>query len=184
MRVEEAQALVAPAVHAAAGARWADLGAGRGTFACALARLLGPGAEVYAVDRDPAAVSALAGIGAGEGARVVPLRGDFADDAGWRALALPPLDGILLANALHFVPAEEQRGVLARLADGLRPGGRIVVVDYEGRAANPWVPYPVEFSALAALLPPGMAAPVRIGARPSAFGGTIYAAYTNTEAQR
>jgi SAM-dependent methyltransferase len=178
--VEEAQALIAPAVLAAAGARWAELGAGRGTFTRALARLLGAGAEVYAVDRDAAALSALAGIGAREGARVVPLRGDFADDAGWRELSLPPLDGILLANALHFVPAEEQRGVLARLVDGLRPGGRIVVVEYEGRAANPWVPYPVDLAALAALLPPGMAAPVRIGARPSAFGGTLYAACTQS----
>ncbi|HEX8362425.1 MAG TPA: class I SAM-dependent methyltransferase [Longimicrobium sp.] len=174
MRVEEAQALIAPAVAAAAGARWADLGAGRGTFTRALSRLLGPGAEVYAVDRDPAAVRALAGLGPG----VTSLHGDFGDESAWRSLALPALDGILLANSLHYVPAAEQRAVLARLADALRPGGRLVVVEYEGRAANPWVPYPVDSSELAVLLPPGMAAPVRTGSRPSAFGGTMYAAFT------
>ena len=178
MTVEEAQALIAPAVLAAEGARWAELGAGRGTFTRTLARLLGPGAEVYAVDRDPAAVSALAEIGVREGARVAPLRADFTDAAVWRSLALPPLDGVLLANALHFASPAEQRGILARVADGLRPGGRLVVVEYEGRAANRWVPYPVGGSALASLLPAGMAAPVRIGERPSAFGGTIYAAFS------
>lgn len=171
MRVEEASALIAAAVPAAPDGRWADLGAGRGTFTRALVRLLGPGAGVYAVDRDPAAVSALAGLGA----PVTALRGDFADEARWRSLALPPLDGILLANSLHYVPEAEQGVVLARLADGLGPGGRLVVVEYDGRAANPWVPYPVPFARLSTLLPPGMAA-VRIGERPSDFGGTMYAA--------
>jgi trans-aconitate methyltransferase len=169
--VEEAAALIAGAVPAAPDGRWADLGAGRGTFTRALVRLLGPGAGVYAVDRDPAAVSALAGLGA----PVTALRGDFAGEAGWRSLALPRLDGILLANSVHYVPEAEQGVVLARLVDGLGPGGRLVVVEYEGRAANPWVPYPVPFARLSTLLPPGMAA-VRVGERPSDFGGTMYAA--------
>ncbi|HYW05738.1 MAG TPA: class I SAM-dependent methyltransferase [Longimicrobium sp.] len=171
MRIEEAAALIGPAVPATPGGRWADLGAGRGTFARALARLLGPGAEVYAVDRDRAAVAALAGIGA----PITALRGDFGDEAGWSSLALPPMDGILLANSLHYVPAAEQAGVLARLASGLRPGGRLVVVEYEGRAASPWVPYPVPFSRFATLLPLGIVA-IRVGERPSDFGGTMYAA--------
>lgn len=177
--MEEARELIAPALDAAAGARWADLGAGRGTFTRALSRLLGPGAEVYALDRDPAAVSALAGIGSQNGAPVTPLHGDFGTEAAWRSLALPALDGILLANSLHYVPAAEQRAVLARLAAALRPGGRLVVVEYEGRAANSWVPYPVDASLLASLLPPAMSPPVRAGSRPSAFGGTMYAAFTD-----
>jgi trans-aconitate methyltransferase len=171
MTDDEAAMLIAPAVPAH-GSRWADLGAGTGTFTRALASLLAPGAEVYAIDRDPRAVAALATAGA----RIIPLRADFADPRAWDALALPPLDGILLANALHFVA--DQAPVLARLAAGLRPGGRLVVVEYEGRPASRWVPYPVSSARLAALLPAWMSAPVRAGSRPSAFGGTMYAAWS------
>lgn len=168
MTDDEAASLIAPAVPAHA-SRWADLGAGTGTFTRGLASLLAPGAEVYAIDRDPRAVAALASIGTS----VIPLRADFAE---WDALALPPLDGILLANALHFVA--DQAPLLARLAAGLRPGGRLVVVEYEGRPASRWVPYPVSSARLAGLLPPGMSAPVLAGSRPSAFGGTMYAAWS------
>jgi SAM-dependent methyltransferase len=209
VEVDDAAALIAPAVPnarpalpngppnvspaaPAAGAAWADLGAGRGTFSRALARLLGPGGRVYAVDRDPAAVAALARLGRGApgGAAVAALRADFADARALDALGLPPLDGALLANALHFVAAGAQGAVLAGVLGRLKPGGRLVVVEYEERRASRWVPAPVPFARLAALLAgaaPGGAAgptrvgggaagPTRVGSRPSAFGGTMYAA--------
>ena len=170
MRVEDAASLVAPAVR---GAVWADLGAGSGTFTRALVRLLGAGAAVHAVDRDAAAMRALATLRA---PGVVAHVADFADAEAWRALALPPLDGVLLANALHFVPAREQAPVLVRLAERLAPGGRLVVVEYEDRPASRWVPYPVSFARLEAIAPAGMTPPARVGERRSAYGGVMYAA--------
>jgi ubiquinone/menaquinone biosynthesis C-methylase UbiE len=39
------------------GARWLELGAGEGAFTLALADVLGPGAEILAIDRDARASS-------------------------------------------------------------------------------------------------------------------------------
>ncbi|HKG90754.1 MAG TPA: class I SAM-dependent methyltransferase, partial [Gemmatimonadaceae bacterium] len=103
MTAAEALALLAPARPAAAGATWADLGAGGGTFTRALAALLGAGGTVYAVDRDPRSVESLRALAARESrdaARVIVVEADFT-----RPLGVPAsLDGLLLANALHFVP--------------------------------------------------------------------------------
>jgi SAM-dependent methyltransferase len=172
--IDDAIALIRPAVPDPGGT-WADLGAGTGTFTRALAALLGPGGAVYALDRDARALAALAALAEARRvteAAVVAVRGDLA------ALpALPALDGALLANALHFVPAAAQAGTLARVASQLRPGAPLVLVEYDGRAPSRWVPFPVSFARFTALAAEArLAPPARIGARPSAYGGTLYAA--------
>lgn len=158
--------------------RWADLGAGHGTFTQALAMLLGQGARVHAVDRDVAAYAALLALAGRRpsGAVIVPALADFADARAWETLGLRDLDGVLLANALHFVPASQQGVVLARVAGALRPGGALLLVEYEGRSPSPWVPHPVSQARLQALVPAGWARPQTVGARGSMFGGSIYAA--------
>lgn len=176
MTADEAAALVAPAV-APAGGRWADLGAGSGTFTGALARLLGPAGEVHAVDRDPAALAALERLARRRSPGDAPIRVFDGDLAAPDALDLPRLDGLLLANALHFVVAAEQPAVVARLAARLLSGGSFVVVEYDGRPPSRWVPYPVSRQALDALAAAaGLTPPIVIGERPSAFGGRMYAA--------
>jgi ubiquinone/menaquinone biosynthesis C-methylase UbiE len=171
MEIDDAAALIAPAVPNAGGT-WADLGAGRGTFTRALARLLGPDGRVHAVDRDAAAMASL------RGATIATHVADFTAPGVERALALLPLDGVLLANALHFVPRDAQPALLERLAAWLVPNGRLVVVEYEGRTPSRWVPYPVSLERLGAVTPEGMTAPVRVGERRSAYGGTMYAAWS------
>ena len=173
MRVDDAAALIRPAVTRPGGV-WADLGAGAGTFSRALAALLGPGGTVYAVDRDRRALATLGARGGapGGGATVVPVVADFT-----APLVLPALDGALLANALHFVADEDQAAVLGDVAGLLRPGGALVLVEYDRRPASRWVPYPVSrarFAALAATA--GLSEPTAIGERPSAYGGVLYAA--------
>lgn len=171
MRLSEARALIAAAVRASE--TWADLGAGTGTFTRALASLVGAEGRVYAVDRDRASIGALRELASARegGAEIVVMQGDFSED-----VALPLVDGVSLANALHFVDAARQSDVLARLAGSLREDGRIVIVEYENRAASRWVPYPVSFTRLGLLArEAGFAVPVRIGEMPSAYGGTIYA---------
>lgn len=180
MDLADATALIAAAVpHAAE--RWADLGAGSGTFTAALASLLAPGATIDAIDRDPSAVRSLARLAAAtHGVAIRPRLGDIDDPA----LDLPELDGILLANALHFVPAARQAALLARLADRLAPGGRLLVVEYDGRAASRWVPAPVPPTRLREIIPSTLDAPTIIATRPSAYGGAIYAAVSSARRTR
>jgi SAM-dependent methyltransferase len=175
MDVTDAVSLIAPAVR---GSTWADLGAGSGTFTLALASLLGPSGQVHAVERDPAGVAALRELAEharddGARATIIAIRADFT-----QTLTLPVLDGALLANALHFVPAADQSNVLGRIVGYVRPGGRVLVVEYEGRRPSRWVPFPVSLSRLREIArDAGLAGPTIVASRPSAYGGTIYAAY-------
>ena len=172
----DATALIAAAVPAGRGpATWADFGAGEGTFTRALWELLGPGSRIYAVDRSAGALAALKRWTAAAGAEVVTIQADFTETMGLSGIAERTLDGILLANSLHFV-ADGDR-VLRRLVDLIRPGGRVVLVEYERRAPSRWVPYPVSPERFAGLAEgAGLAAPAVVATRPSAFGGTLYAA--------
>ncbi len=157
-----------------AGKRWADLGAGGGDFARALSALLGSGGAVYAVDRDARAIRRLQALATeARSAAVVPIQADFT-----RPLELEGLDGILIANALHFTP--DQAAVLRQVSGYLKPGGRLLVVEYDKRAASPWVPFPVSFRRFKELAAEaGLSAPLHLGSRRSAFGGEIYAALSS-----
>jgi ubiquinone/menaquinone biosynthesis C-methylase UbiE len=119
------------------GGRWADVGAGDGAFTFALAQLLGPGAQITAVDRDSGSLKRLAS--AADGAPIETVVADFT-----RPLNLSGLDGVVMANSLHFV--REKAPVLASVRDTLRPGGILILVEYETDKGNPWVPHPFSFA--------------------------------------
>lgn len=164
----------------ARGGVWADLGAGTGTFTGALVSLLGPEARIYAVDRDARAVATLRRWSSREAPNVVPVHADFTQPLELPGLRDVLLDGVLLANALHFVRDAGQ--VLARLVPQLRPGGRVVLVEYDRRAASPWVPYPIPQSRLSSLAAAAGLAPFTITAEhPSAYRGVLYTAFTSAE---
>jgi len=156
----------------AASRRWLELGAGEGAFTMALADLLGSGAEIVALDRDAAVLRRLAEElprrfpGCDLATRVA----DFRD-----LLPAGPFDGVLAANSLHFVP--DPVPVLRGVRAVLRPGGRLIVVEYDADRGNPWVPHPFSSRRFADLaLHAGFAAPRVIGRVPSRFLGAIYAA--------
>jgi len=122
------------------GGRWADLGAGQGAFTLALAELIGPQAHITAVDRDGRAMRDLV---AEMGKRFPGVAVDVkvADLTG--PLELVGLDGIVMANSLHFVRDKET--VLESVRGMLRPGGRLIVVEYGTDHGNPWVPHPFSY---------------------------------------
>jgi SAM-dependent methyltransferase len=124
------------------GGVWADLGSGTGAFTLALADLLGPNGEIYSVDRDARALRA----------QEAALRDRFPDTAVHaltadftRPLDLPPLDGIVMANSLHFVEPRCKEGVVRLVKSYLRPGGRLILVEYNVDTGNLWVPYPLSY---------------------------------------
>lgn len=168
MTHDEACVLIGDAV--ARGEAWAELGAGRGTFTRALGELVGEGGGVWASDRNPAAVRALRSLELPGGARLEVARLDFTG-----SLVLPPVDGVLMANALHF--ASDAEAVLRRVADLLPPAGKLLLVEYDREHGNPWLPFPVplhRFRELAEAV--GFGRPEEIGRRPSRYQGEMYAA--------
>ena len=122
---------------------WADLGCGDGTFTVALAEVLAPGSVIHAMDSD---ASALRRIPAEhDGVSIVARRGDFTVFP-WPFSAL---DGVLMANSLHFVA--EQSRFLRSCESAMRGPRRFLVVEYDTSASNPWVPYPVSQARLSKL---------------------------------
>ena len=179
MTTRDALELIAPAIPGAGGI-WADLGAGEGTFTRALAQLLGPSGRVYAVDRNSRGLAALRRAADRGVATIVPVVADFTRDLVLPGLEGAGLDGLVIANALHYV--RDPDPVLARLAARLRPGGRLVMVEYDRRRGNPWVPHPIpaaRWPGLAAAA--GLASPAIVATRPSAFGGNLYVAVADRE---
>lgn len=156
------------------GGHWADLGAGTGAFTLALRDLAGPDVDIIAVDLDRSALRAARDAMETRlpGTRLRLLQADFA-----APLELPSLDGILAANAILFV--RDQTALLRRWRQHLKPGGNLMIVEYDADIGNRWVPYPLSFAALTALAPAaGFAAPVLLRSRPSRFLDRIYAAVT------
>jgi ubiquinone/menaquinone biosynthesis C-methylase UbiE len=123
------------------GGVWADLGSGTGAFTLALADLIGPTGEIYSVDKDRGSLKEQERAMRARFPEVVVhyLAADFS-----RKLELPPLDGVVMANSLHY--QRDKDAVLHMVRGYLRPGGRLLLVEYNADRGNPWVPYPLSYS--------------------------------------
>lgn len=154
------------------GNKWADFGSGDGTFTLALRDLIGPGAELWSIDRDRGRLDRQRQLFEARfpGSNVHFLNVDLS-----RPIELPPLDGIVMANSLHFF--KDQAPVLRLMREYLKPGGRLVLVEYNADAGNPWVPHPISFGRFKALAQQsGFSEPLLLAAVPSRFLREIYSA--------
>jgi SAM-dependent methyltransferase len=151
---------------------WADLGAGGGAFTLALAELIGQRGRIIAVDKDRRALDENARHMAARfpSAAVEYRAADFT-----RPLDLPPLDGIVMANSLHF---HRHKGpILDHIHAMLKPGGRLILVEYNVDRGNPWVPHPLSFETWRALAEQHAFVETRLlYRRPSSFLHEIYSA--------
>jgi ubiquinone/menaquinone biosynthesis C-methylase UbiE len=163
--------LLSPGV-AGRGGRWADLGAGEGAFTLALADLLGPGAHITAVDRDRNVVRELA---AEMGKRFPETTLDVVTADFTKPMSLRDLDGVVMANSLHFV--RHKKPVLEAVRSMLKPGGRLIVVEYSTDRGNPWVPHPFSFETWKRLAAEaGLAGTAPLSTVPSRYFGSLYSA--------
>jgi ubiquinone/menaquinone biosynthesis C-methylase UbiE len=155
------------------GGIWADFGAGSGAFTLALSELVGLKAEIYAIDKDSSGFGKLeqthrARFGTSQ--NIHPFRVDFTGP-----LSLPPLDGILMANSLHFFRDKEK--VLRHVRSFLKLNGTLLLVEYNVDSGNMWVPHPLSFETYRQLAPrAGFTQPNLLAKVPSRFLKEFYSA--------
>lgn len=153
------------------GGTWADFGAGSGAFTFALRELIGPTGTIYAVDKDRGALRRLESAHRSRfhtTDRLIPLNQDFT-----RPLDLPLLDGIVMANSLHYF--KEQEKILRHVREFLEPDGALLLVEYNVDSGNLWVPHPLSFATYRSLAPQaGFSEPRLLATIPSSFLREFY----------
>ena len=158
------------------GGSWADLGSGSGAFTFATRELIGSTASIFAVDKDRASLHQLeqsyrARFGDSQNLHLIAA--DFS-----RTLDLPALDGIVMANSLHFFKDKEK--TLRHVSSYLKPNGILLIVEYNVDSGNMWVPYPFSFETYCKLAPrANFSAPRLLAKVPSRFLREFYSAACN-----
>lgn len=146
---------------------WADLGCGTGLFTEALATLLPAKSIITAIDVNQQRLPATMG----NNVSVQFQKTDFVT----AELSIGSLDGILMANALHFV--KDKKALIQKLKQQFNGSARFLVVEYDHSRANQWEPYPIPFASLKELFAGlGYNYAGKIGEHPSMYGGKMYAA--------
>lgn len=109
-----------------AGDTVADIGAGSGLFEVPLAKAVSPGGKVYAVDIDAGFFPQIKRK-ADEAhlTNVETVLGKYTDPN----LPVRNIDMVFFHDVLHHI--QDRAGYLKAVAGYLKPGGRVVVVDYE-----------------------------------------------------
>jgi ubiquinone/menaquinone biosynthesis C-methylase UbiE len=169
MDLEQAKELIAFKNTISIPQLWIDLGAGRGLFTRALASYLPPGSKIIAVDKNenalrqlPAEVNSI---------NIETITADFIVDT----LDVKAVDGILMANSLHYVKDKET--FLRKLTHLRKTNAFFLLVEYDRTRANQWVLYPITIDAAKELFKSaGYLNFQLLNTTPSAYGDEMYAA--------
>jgi SAM-dependent methyltransferase len=107
------------------GSRVADVGAGKGTYALELARLVGPTGHVFATEIDSKRRRQIQAAASSAGVQHLSVVEAREDDTG---LERSCCDAILMRDVYHHITQPMETN--ASLYQALRPGGRLAVVDF------------------------------------------------------
>lgn len=105
-----------------------DLGTGLGMLPVMLS-LIGGRRQSLGVEHDSAKVRAARCVAAG-------LPDTSIAEADALSFEIPPCDVVTIVDVLHYYPEEVQRTLLARCAQSLRPGGRLLIRESDGRTGG------------------------------------------------
>ncbi|WP_319584963.1 class I SAM-dependent methyltransferase [uncultured Pseudodesulfovibrio sp.] len=116
-------------------ATYLDLGCGAGNYTLALARRLGAGSLVYALDLWEEGIAALTERAREEGLGNVEAK--VADLS--RTLDLPTgsVDAAFMATVLHDLPEEARPGLMEEIKRVLVPGGVLALIEFKKFAKGP-----------------------------------------------
>lgn len=155
---------------------WAEFGSGSGAFTLALAELIDADGIIYSVDSDNRALIRQKKEIQQQfpNFKVHYITADFT-----KPLDLPPLDGILMANALHYI--QDKESFLSGIKNYLKPEGRFLIVEYNIDHGNHWVPYPISFKSWGSLAAKCSFVTRLLGAVPSRYHREIYCAAAKTQ---
>ena len=131
--VEENPDLAMRLIRVPRGASVADMGAGSGYYTVRLAKAVGPTGKVYAVDIQQGMLDLLQrAVARQKLTNVIPVLGAVDDPR----LPAQTLDLVLMVDVYHELSAPQV--TLGRLKEALKPGGRLVLLEYRGE--DPDVP--------------------------------------------
>lgn len=154
------------------GGTWADLGSGQGAFTLALAECIGDDGFIYSVDRDNGSLRRQVKVMQSNypAVKVKYIPADFT-----RPLDVPKLDGIVMANSLHYVA--DKLPVLNQILSYLKPECRLIIIEYNTDKPNRWVPHPLTYDKWEQLATnAGFAETTLLKIRPSSFLDEFFSA--------
>jgi ubiquinone/menaquinone biosynthesis C-methylase UbiE len=119
------------------GTRVADVGAGDGTFAIALARRVGPSGQVYATELDDERLADIR-----QAATDARLSNVTVIEGAVSSMNLPEACCEALFSRFVYHHLTDPAAINADIFHALRPGGRLVIIDFEPGGIMNWIGRP------------------------------------------